>query len=65
VFHDGYLKTCKTAIKLKIPLVTSKWVENSHLANKMMNPADYSPIDMEKYTKYQEISLISPVSYFK
>ncbi|XP_025420751.1 uncharacterized protein LOC112690864 isoform X2 [Sipha flava] len=63
VFHDGYLKTCKTAIKLKIPLVTSKWVENSHLANKMMNPADYSPIDMEKYTKYQEISLISPKCY--
>lgn len=64
MFHDGSLETYKTAIERKIPLVTSKWVENSHLAHKMMDPSDYTPIDMEKYTKSQEICLIIPVSLF-
>lgn len=64
VFHDGHIIIYKEAIKRKIPLVTSKWVVHSHLADKMMDPADYPVDDMEKYTKPLEKILNIPVSYF-
>lgn len=54
VFRDGYPKTYNTAIQRNIPLVSACWVEKSILAKKLMDPVDYPPINMEKYTKPRE-----------
>lgn len=62
VFRDGYRKTYDTAIKREIPLVSAKWVENCYLANKILNPVDYPPVDIEKYTKKRPVNYNLPVS---
>jgi hypothetical protein len=64
LFHDGSLETYKTAIERKIPMVTEKWVRYSNLAEKMMDPSLFPPVDMERYIKVQEKSFIIPVSLF-
>uniref|UniRef100_A0A2S2PWA9 Microcephalin n=1 Tax=Sipha flava TaxID=143950 RepID=A0A2S2PWA9_9HEMI len=58
LFHDGSLETYKTAIERKIPMVTEKWVKYSNLAEKMMDPFLFPPVDVERYTKVQEKSSI-------
>lgn len=62
VFRDGYRKTYNTAIERKIPLVSAKWVENCRLANKILNPIDYPPVDIEKYTKKRPVNYNHAVS---
>lgn len=65
VFRDGYRKTYNTAISRKIPLVSAKWVENCRLSNKILDPVDYPPMNIEKYTKKQPINFNHPVSINK
>lgn len=50
MFRDGYRKTYTKAMERNIPLVSVKWVEDCKLANKILNPIDYLPIDIEKYS---------------
>lgn len=68
VFRDGYRKTYDKAIERNIPLVSARWVEYSRMAGKMLNPADYPPVDIEKYkVKYTKTRIINselPVSQF-
>jgi hypothetical protein len=64
LFHDGSIETYKTAIERKIPMVTEKWVKYSNLAEKMMDPFLFPPVDVERYTKVQEKSSIIQVSLF-
>lgn len=63
VFYGGYRKTYNTAIERNIPLVSARWVEKSKLANKMLDPVDYPPVDIENYKKIQhkEVDLSLPV----
>lgn len=63
VFRDGYRKTYTKAIERNVPLVSVKWVEDCKLANKILNPIDYPPVDIEKYSTPKlklntEVSLI-------
>ncbi|XP_001951002.2 uncharacterized protein LOC100169079 isoform X2 [Acyrthosiphon pisum] len=51
LFCDGYRSTYNKAVERNIPLVSARWMEYSYLAKKMQDPADYPPVDMEKYTK--------------
>jgi len=38
-------------------------MEYSKLANKMLEPKDYPPVDMEKYTKITPVKIVNiPVS---
>lgn len=63
IFCDGYRSTYNKAMKLNIPLVSARWMEYSKLANKMLEPADYPPVDMEKYSKTTSVKNINiPVS---
>ncbi|XP_001949045.2 uncharacterized protein LOC100168837 [Acyrthosiphon pisum] len=63
MFCDGYRSTYKKAIKRNIPLVSARWMEYSKLANKMLEPKDYPPVDLEKYTKKTPVKNINiPVS---
>jgi len=66
MFCDGYRSTYKKAIKRNIPLVSARWMEYSKLANKMLEPEDYPPVDLEKYTKKTPVKNINiPVSKFQ
>lgn len=38
----------------KIPLVSARWVEASKGVNKLLDPVDFPPINMEKYTAPRE-----------
>lgn len=51
VFRNGNRKTYNKAIELNIPLVSARWVENCRIANKVLNPIDYPPIDIDKFKK--------------
>ncbi|XP_027851704.2 microcephalin-like [Aphis gossypii] len=51
MFCDGYRSTYNKAVKRNIPLVSARWMEYSKLANKILDPIDYPPVGMEKYTK--------------
>lgn len=63
MFCDGYRSTYKKAIQRNIPLVSARWMEYSKLANKMLEPDDYPPVDMEKYAKPTPVKNINiPVS---
>ncbi|XP_022174220.1 uncharacterized protein LOC111036501 [Myzus persicae] len=63
IFCDGYRSTYNKAMKLNIPLVSARWIEYSKLANKMLEPADYPPVDMEKYSKITSVKNINiPIS---
>ncbi|VVC40993.1 BRCT domain [Cinara cedri] len=54
VFRDGYTKTYTTAMERKIPLVSARWVQTSMNANTLMDPVDFPPINMHKYSMPQE-----------
>lgn len=60
MFYEGSRTTFKTAKKRKIPLVSYGWILNSLIAKQVKNPADYPPIDIDKY----ENPLYVPVSNF-
>lgn len=62
MFRDGYFKTYDTAIKRNIPLVSARWVEYSMIANKLLDPVVFPPINMEKYTEPREIKYTFTVS---
>lgn len=62
MFRDGYRKTYDKAMEHKIPLVAARWVENCKIAKKMLNPIDYPPVGIEKYTKPRQINYDLPVS---
>uniref|UniRef100_A0A2H8TMI7 Microcephalin n=1 Tax=Melanaphis sacchari TaxID=742174 RepID=A0A2H8TMI7_9HEMI len=62
MFCDGLRSTYNKAIKRNIPLVSARWMEYSKLANKMLDPLDYPPVDMEKYTKTPTTNINIPVS---
>jgi len=62
IFRDGYRKTYEKAIERKIPLVSARWIENCKIFKKMLNPADYPAVDLDKYTKPREINFNFPVS---
>lgn len=49
VFGDGYRKTYNKAIERNIPLVSVKWIEDCKLANKILDPVDYPPVNIVKY----------------
>ncbi|VVC30412.1 BRCT domain [Cinara cedri] len=51
VFRDGNPKTYDKAIERNIPLVSARWVHNSRVANKILDPIDYPPVDIEKFKK--------------
>lgn len=51
MFCDGYRSTYKKSVERNIPLVSARWMEYSYSAKKMLDPADYPPVGMEKYTK--------------
>ncbi|KAF0741929.1 microcephalin isoform X1 [Aphis craccivora] len=51
MFCDGYRSTYTKAVERNIPLVSARWIEYSKRANKILDPADYPPVGMEKYTK--------------
>lgn len=57
LFCDGYRRTYNKATERNIPLVSARWIEKSHLANKLLDPKDYPPNDLEKYKKPREIVL--------
>jgi len=61
VFRDGYRRTYNKAIERNIPLVSARWVENSRLANRILDPKEYPPVDIAKYTKTPEINFKLPV----
>jgi len=61
VFRDGYRRTYDKAIERNIPLVSARWVENSRLAKRILDPNEYPPVDMEKYTKAPEDNLKFPI----
>lgn len=62
MFCDGLRSTYNKAIKRNIPLVSARWMEYSKLANKILDPADYPPVDMEKYTRTPNTNINIPVS---
>lgn len=62
MFCDGLRSTYNKAIKRNIPLVSARWMEYSKLANKILDPADYPPIGMEKYTKTPKTNINVPIS---
>ncbi|XP_026819681.1 uncharacterized protein LOC113558423 [Rhopalosiphum maidis] len=51
MFCDGYRSTYNKAVERNIPLVSARWMEYSRRANKILSPADYPPVGLEKYTK--------------
>jgi len=57
MFCDGYRSTYTKAIERNIPLVSARWMVYSKLANKMLDPEDYPPVDMDKYTKTPAINI--------
>lgn len=57
IFRNGSRKTYETAKNRNIPLVSAKWVNNSRIANKMLNPIDFPAYDTEKYTVKKEVKL--------
>lgn len=61
MFCDGYRSTYNKAIKRNIPLVSARWMEYSKLANKMLKPEDYPPVDIEKYKKTPVKNINIPV----
>ncbi|KAL4143649.1 hypothetical protein QTP88_005960 [Uroleucon formosanum] len=63
MFCDGYRSTYNKAIKRNIPLVSARWMEYSKLANKMLKPEDYPPVDMEKYKKIPVKNINNPISH--
>jgi len=65
LFSDGYRSTYRKAIERNIPLVSSRWVEYSKRANKILDPADYPPVGMEKYTNTPSKLINIPVSQFQ
>jgi len=65
MFCDGLRSTYNKAIKRNIPLVSARWMEYSKLANKMLDPDDYPPVDMEKYKKTPATNINIPVSKFQ
>lgn len=65
MFCDGYRSTYNKAIKRNIPLVSARWMEYSKLANKMLKPEDYPPVDMEKYKKIPVKNINNPVRKFQ
>lgn len=54
VFYNGYRSTYKKAIERKIPLVSALWVKNCKLAKQILDPVNYPPVDIEKYTVIKE-----------
>lgn len=64
MFRDGYRKTYNKAIEHKIPLVSARWVENCQYAKKILDPAEYPPIDIEKYAKPREYNYNISVNKF-
>lgn len=48
----------------KIPLVSARWVENCQYAKKILDPAEYPPIDIEKYAKPREYNFNISVNKF-
>jgi len=64
MFCDGYRSTYNKAVERNIPLVSARWMEYSYKANKMLDPATYPPVGMEKYTKTPPRKINIPVSNF-
>jgi len=65
MFCDGYRSTYNKAVERNIPLVSARWMEYSRKANKMLDPADYPPVGMDKYTKTPSRNINIPVSNFQ
>jgi len=65
MFCDGYRSTYKKSVERNIPLVSARWMEYSYSAKKMLDPADYPPVGMEKYTKTPSRNINIPVSNFQ
>lgn len=65
MFCDGYRSTYNKAVERNIPLVSARWMKYSELANKMLDPVDYPPVDMEKYKKTPSRIINIPVSNFQ
>lgn len=61
VFRDGYRKTYTTSVNRNVPLVSARWLEDSRLANKILDPINYPPVGIEKYTT-QQLNFYKPVS---
>ncbi|XP_050533488.1 microcephalin-like isoform X2 [Daktulosphaira vitifoliae] len=60
VFRDGYRATYRKAIERNIPLVSARWVEGCKISNTLLDPANYPPVDLEKYQKTPEIDFNHP-----
>jgi len=65
MFCDGYRSTYKKAVERNIPFVSARWMKYSELANKLLDPADYPPVGMEKYTTPPSKVVNIPVSKFQ
>ncbi|CAI6354085.1 unnamed protein product [Macrosiphum euphorbiae] len=61
MFCDGYRSTYNKAVERNIPLVSARWMEYSYKANKMLDPATYPPVGIEKYTKTPPRKINIPV----
>lgn len=59
---NGLQKTYDTAIERKIPLVSAMWIKKCYLNNKILDPVNYPPLNIEKYTVKRPVNYDHPVS---